>query len=368
MLKIGKKYFIVLIVIMLQSFVSFVSAQNISFLTDYLGNVSVFDNGKMQDIEHQPLRSYKIGNNAMAYETNSGNFKIYSKHFVHNCGVNVDDYKVSNNYIVFSYKKILKLFDNNKIILLSLSSPSYFVGTNMVIWYDDVQHSVKAYCNEKFYDLDDALATDLINKMSCANNIATFVDSRNYLNIFYNKEVFPIDFSERVSEIKCGKNLVAFVYELNNSFQCLYFGELTEIENFRPASFKTADDFVAYIDANGYFKVFRDFGVETLDFNTPDFYECKNDIMVFGVQNYFKAYLNSRVFTLESRIPDTYYINNNVCAWIDQQGFLKYFNGEKIETVSYETIKDFELNGNILKYKYGVGSETIYFNGKKYNN
>lgn len=359
---------IFLIIVFFDCLFSFSYAQNISFLNDYIGNVIVFDNGKTQEIEQRPLRSYQIGNNAMAYEDNAGNFKIYYNHYVYNVGVYVEKYYVSNNYIAFSYKGILKLFDNGDIVLLSLSSSSYYIGSNIAIWYDNGERVVKAYYNKKFYRLDDALASNSVKEIYGANNIAVFIDNRNFLNIFYKEEIFPIDFSERISFVKAGEDVVAFIDELNNSFQSLYFGEIIEIENFKPTSFKTGNGFVAYIDANGYFKVFRNFAVETLDFNTPDFYEIKNNIMVFGMQNYFKAYLNSKVYTLESFIPSSYIINNGVCAYLDQQGFLKYFDGEKTKTISYETIKDFEINGDIVKYKYGINSESIYFKGKTYNN
>jgi len=363
------KKILLLIIIPINIFVAEkVLSQNISFMNDYLNNILVFDNGKIKQIEHKPLKSYQIGNNAIAYEDNAGNFKIYYNHYVHNVSINIDSYQVSNNLIAFRYKNILKLFDNGKIHLLSLSSSVYYVGDNIVVWYDEPDKKLKAYYNSNYYDLDDALATDVANAIYGANNIVGYIDSRNYFNIFYDEKIIPIDHSERISKIQAGKDLVAFVDESANSFQIFYYGELTEVENFSPVSYKTGDAFIAYIDANGYFKVFKDFNVETIAFNTPNFYEIKNDIMVFGVQNYFKAYINSKVYTLENFIPEKYVINNNVVAYIDQQGYLKYFDGEKKETVSYEKIKEFELNGNLLKYKYGISSETIYFNGKKYNN
>ncbi|MDR2836378.1 MAG: hypothetical protein LBV69_09370 [Bacteroidales bacterium] len=363
-----KKYYLLAfsIFLMLNSYKIY--SQNISLLTDYLGNVEVFDNGKFKQIEYKPLRSYQVGNNAIAYEDNAGNFKIYYNDFVRNVGVFVDDYACSNGLIAFSYRKVFKVFDDGDIKLLSLSALNYYVGTNIIVWYDNAESKVKAYYQKKIYDLDDALMNDTITPIYGANNIAAYFDSRDYLNIFYNEDIYPVELSERVSDIKAGKNLIAFIDENNSSFQTFYYGELTEVENFKPISYKTGDNFIAYIDANGYFKVFRDFNVATLDINTPSFFEIKNNIMVFGVQNYFKAYIGDKLFTLETILPEQYIVNNNVCAYIDQRGALKYFNGEKTETVSYEKIKKFELTGNILKFSYGINSESLYWNGKIYNN
>ena len=344
-------------------------AQNISFLSDYLGNVSIFDNAKIRQIEHLPLKTYKISNKSMAYEDNSRTFKIYYDNYVHTITNSIDNYDVTNNYIAFSYNNILRLFDNGKLVSLSNSITNYYLGEDLIIWFDYSQQKLKAYQNRNFFDLDDAIASENNkNNVIIGKNIATFIDSKNYLNIFYNSEVISIDYVDRIKSVSVGKNIVAFVDKSLNIFQVYYKGNFVELENFEPKSFKAGDDFLIYVDASSSLKYYSDNSTVIVSFDEPDFYEVADKMVVFGVQNFFRVYLNGQVYTLENYIPKKYLFKNNVICYIDELGNLKYFDGNKTETISYETITEFELHGNIVKYKYGVSSENIYFNGKTYTN
>lgn len=342
--------------------------QNISFFNDYLGNILIFDNGKIKQIEYLPLKSYKIGNYAIAYEDNTDFFKIYYNHHVYKIVTSVGEYKMSNNYIAFSYNNILKVFDNENIIHLSNTITNYFLGDDIVVWFDDVEKKLKAYYEKDIFELDDALTTGKVDNVFIGKNIAAYVDSRSYMNIFYNGEIISIDYADRIKSLKVGRDIVAYVEEPVNNFRVCYYGELLELENFEPKSYKPGDGFLAYVDINNYLKVFSNYDVEIISFDNPDFYEVNDKILVFGVQNYFKVYYDGKIYTLENYIPNQYKFQNNVICYIDQLGNLKYFDGNKVETISYEKVDNFELHGNIVKYKFGVSSENIYFNGKTYKN
>jgi hypothetical protein len=307
-------------------------AQNISFLNDYLDNVLIYSDGTLKQTEHLPLRSYVVSNNMIAYQDNSGNFKIFHNHY------------------------------------LSITMKQYFLSDDIVVWYDDYEKRLKAYYNKETYDLDDALATDTVNSVTMGENIVAFVDSQGYLNIFYDGETERICFNDRVKSIAAGRDIVAFVEEPVNNFQVYYYGDLSDLDSFEPVSYKAGDAFVAFVDANNYLKVFYNFKTETVSFYSPDFYETADELMVFGVQNYFKVWYRGAVYTLESYIPEDYKMNNNVVAWIDQLGNLKFFDGEKIETISYEKVNGFEIHGSTVKYWFGVNSEHVYNQGKTYKN
>lgn len=343
-------------------------AQNISFFNDYLNNVEVFTAGNTKQIEHLPLKSYSVSNNMLAYEDNSGNFKIYHNHYLHQISSFTSSYVISDNLAAIHMNTQLKVFDDGSIKNLSINMTDYFLSDDVLVWFDDYEKRLKVYYNKEIYDLDDALATGIMNEVILGENIVAFVDSQGYLNIFYEGEIERICFRERVKSISAGRDIVVIVEEPVNNFQAYYFGDLVDLEGFEPVSFKTGDQFVAYVDANNYLKVFYDFKTETVSFDVPDFYETTDELMVFSVQNYFKVWHKGKVSTLESYIPNDYKMNNNVLAYIDQLGNLKFFNGETVETISYEQVSDFEIHGNIVKYSFGVNSEHIYYQGKTYKN
>lgn len=345
-----------------------IKSQNISFFNDYLDNIEIFDDGSIKQIEHLPLKSYKVSNQALVYEDNAGNFKIYHNHYLHNISNFITDYSVSDNLIGFNMNTQLKVFDEGSHKNLSINTKEYFVTDDIIVWYDDFEKLLKAYYNKKVFELDDALATDSMNLVLLGENTAVFVDSKNYMNVFYDEYIEQLCFADRVKSVATGRDIVAFVEEPINNFQVYYFGEFIEIESFEPISYKTGDRFVAYIDANNYLKVFTNYQTQTISFDKPDFYEVVDELMVFSVQNYFKVYFNGKVFTLESYVPTDYKLNNNVLAYLDQMGNLKFFDGEKTTTISYETITDFEIHGSLIKYKFGVNSENIYYNNKIFKN
>ncbi|MDD3740862.1 MAG: hypothetical protein PHH30_06440 [Bacteroidales bacterium] len=345
-----------------------VQSQDISFFNDYLNNVEIFSAGDTKQIEHLPLKSYSVGNNMLAYEDNSGNLKIYYNHYLHQISSFTSSYKTSDNLAAIKMNTQLKVFDDGSIKSLTINLTDYFLGDDILVWFDDYEKRLKAYYNKEIYDLDDALATGTMNEVTIGENIVAFVDSQGYLNVFYDGNIERICFSERVKSISAGRDIIVFVEEPVNNFQAFYFGDLIDLEGFEPVSFKTGDQFVAYVDVNNYLKVFYDFSTETVSFDVPDFYETNDELMVFSVQNYFKIWHKGKIFTLESYIPQDYKMNNNVLAYIDQLGNLKFFNGETVETISYEKVTSFEIHGSIVKYSFGVNSEHIYYQGKTYKN
>lgn len=344
------------------------SAQGLSFLNDYLGNVWVFDNGQTKQIEHQPLKSYGVGNSSMAYEDNSGGLKIYHNNFLHNASSFVTTYKVTDNIISFYMNTQLKIFDDGNFRTLCASAEKYWADDDVVIWFNDMQNMLMGYWNGETYTLDDALSSGQAGDVFVGENIAAFVDVNGWLNSFYLGQVDQLLYYKNLGSINLGRDIIAFVDNSTGMFQAFYRNEFVDLEDFAPSSYKCGDRMVAYVDASTYLKVFEDFQTRTISFDEPDFYEVEDEIMVFGVQDYFKAYVNGKVFTLESFIPEKYQINNSSVAYIDQMGNLKYFDGTKTEVISYEKVSDFELTGDAVRYSFGVKSESVYYNGKTYKN
>lgn len=368
-MKKNKIYLIIIIAIVFITIVPKVMfSQHISFVNDYLRNVEIFDNGNIKQIEHLPFKSYMVTNSSLAYEDNAGNFKIYHDNYLHNASTFISNYKATDNLIGFNMNTQLKVFDNGEMKNLCVNITDYFVGDDLVVWFDDFEKRLKVYFNKEVYDIDDALATGEMNEVKVGENTVAFVDSKNYMNVFYDGVVDQICYADRIKSLELGRDIIAFVEEPLNNFQVYYFGEFIDVENFEPISYKAGDGFVAYVDANNYLKVFCNYETKTISFDNPDFYKVEDKIMVFGEKNYFKAYYNGQIFTLESYIPSDYKMNNNIVCYLDQMGNLKIFNGQKTETISYEDISNYEIHGSVVKYTFGVNSENLYYGEKTYKN
>ncbi len=328
----------------------------------------IFDNGQTKQIEHLPLKSYGAGNNSFVYEDNSGGLKIYHNHFLHSATNFVSGYTVTDNIISFYMNTQLKIFDEGNFKTLCASAEKYWASDDVVVWFNDMQNMLMCYYDKETYTLDDVLSSGEAGEVFIGENIVAFVDVNSWVNIFYKGETNQMIYRENLGSINLGRDIIAFVDESTGIFQVFYHGEYIELEDFAPASFLCGDDMVAYVDNSSYLKVFENFNTRTISFDSPDFYEVADGIMIFGVQNYFKAYVDGKVYTLESFIPEKYEINNKSVAYIDQMGNLKYFDGTKTETISYEKVDSFELTGDAVRYTFGVKSENIYYKGKTYKN
>lgn len=347
---------------------NFAYTQDLAIFNDYLNRVLIFDNGEIQQAEHLPVRSYQVGNNSIAYEDNTGTFKIYNNGFLHTVTGFVSEYRVTNNLVIYRMNRQLNIFDNGNIVTLGISVTAWDANDDVVIWYDDLEKKLKAYYNKKKYELDDALAAGELSDFQAGKNLIVYTDTRNNVNIFYQGEIFDVFFKDRKKSILAGKDIAAFVEDPMDNFQVFYRGEFIELEPFEPESYQVADGFVAYVDNSNYLKVFSDYSVKTVSFHSPSFYHAKDQLLVYGVQNFFRVFYNNREYTLENYIPDKFIFRNNVVLYLDQHGNLKYFKNGNTKVISYENLTDFELQGSCVRYTFGVRSENIYHNGKTYNN
>jgi hypothetical protein len=363
------KHFLMLgIVFYLFVELSTTQAQGLSVYQDYLNKVYLFDNGTVKQIDHLPLNSYKIGNNSVAFEDNSGNFKIYQHNYVFSASNFVSEYFVSDNLITFRLNSQLKVFDNKQNKNLTTNLGAFACNDDIIVFFDKQERILKAYFNEELYDLADAIAADDISDFTVGEDIAVFKNTEGYYDIFYYGEIIQLLFHERTKSFKAGRGIVAFVEEPMNSFQVFFQGDFLELDTFEPKSYKTGDNMVAYVDNNEYLMCFYNGENITVSFDAPTFYEVHDDLIVFNVQNYFKIFSRGNIYTLESYIPEKYLFNNNILAYIDEHGYLKVFENGSLNTISYEQIKDFEIHGDVVNYTYGVQSQSLYYKGKTYKN
>lgn len=343
-------------------------AQNLSLYTDYLDKVYVFDNGVTKQIEHLPIKSYQIGNNTIAYEDNSGNFKVYYDNYTFTLSGFVSEYFNTDNLVIYRLNTQLKVFDKGQNISLTTSVGAFAGNDDLVIFFDNQEQKLKAYYEGKVYELDDALAADEMNDFIAGEDVIIYKDTEGYYNIFYDGKIIQLLYGERTKSFKSGRGILAFVEDPMNNFQVFYNEEFIELDGFEPQSYQTGDYMVAYVDANYYLKVFYRGEDITISFDMPGFYKTVDELILFSVQNYFKVFWQGHVYTLESYIPNKYVANNNIIAYIDEHGYLKVFEQGKASVVSYEQIKDFEINGSAVNYSFGVHSQNIYFEGETFTN
>ena len=89
------------------------TAQSLSAYTDYKNYFYAFDNGPNIQLESQPIASYKVGGNAIAYVNGVDNFRAYYHNESYDLlSISPSSYEATDSYIVFYRDMILNIFVN----------------------------------------------------------------------------------------------------------------------------------------------------------------------------------------------------------------------------------------------------------------
>lgn len=341
-------------------------SQNLSAYHDYRDKFYIFDNGKAIFAEPLPVISYKIGNKSLAYVTNSGVFKVYNDGNFTKLSESVNEYLVTDNYIVYDLYGILKVFDNGKIVSLSNNYSRYSAGDSVIAYYDKSKKIFYAYYNGEITELEDAIAKDPISNFNAADNIIAFKSNNNYLKAFYKGESFDLVLAETPLYYKVGRNIVAFINKSYGSFNVFYKGEVIKLSSYIPESYFTADNIVCWVDYSGEFKIFDSGEINIISSYAPDEYFVDDKIIVYHENDFLKAYYKNTIYTIENYIPVKVKTDYGRILYFDNQNRLKLFENGEVKILSNENINFIDINNNVINFNEGVNSSKVYYNGVLY--
>jgi hypothetical protein len=150
---------------------------------------------------------------------------------------------------------------------------------------------------------------------------------------------------------KAGDNLVAFV-NYNGFLKVYYAGQSFDLESVPPLHYKVGNNTVAYIDgASSNFKVFYKGATYVLETFPPTSFKVGDDLIAY-VDNTgnFKIFYLGEVYTVQSYEPQYFDAVDNVAVYGDAQNFFGFYHGK---TTKLETFKPdaYQLDFNSVAYK-----------------
>jgi hypothetical protein len=160
---------------------------------------------------------------------------------------------------------------------------------------------------------------------------------------------------------------MAYIDPITDFLQIFYEGEIIEQETFRPESFQTGYEKVAYVNAMGDFKLFDKGETYTISTFKPDAYLLKDEIVVYHQQEQLRAFYKGEDYLIENYIPSSYKIHQDMVVYLDQNGYLNLFRDGESKILSYQTIKDYNVMRNVVIFNEGINTIKIYFDGKTYS-
>lgn len=344
------------------------NAQSIAAYIDYRNYFTVFDSGIKYPIEHNRVKSFKVGGKQVAYVDYLENFKVFYNGNVTTLErVPIGNYMVSDYLIAYTLAIGSELYvvDNSKQILLTTRASFYSVGDSIVTFYDQLSQSYKAYYKGKITELE-YVSDDPPKDEKLTDNIAAFISRTDELRVFYRGAITPLLLISPPITYQVGKNMVSYIDGYTSTFKAFYKNNTYEIETIQPLSFKTGDDMVAYETQDWTFNAFYDQRVTKLSSYQPKFYDVVDSLIIFQEFNNFNVFYKGKIHTLESNfIPAKYTADYSTLVYFDQQNRLTVFFRGKKTIVTYEPVIEFNLYRNALHYRVN-NADYVYWMGKSF--
>jgi len=341
-------------------------SQNIAGFSDYQNRFYVFDEGNIRQLEFQPVKAFDVGDKCMGYITNAEHFKVYYNHLTFDVSPFVNSYKVTDNLITYQVGTQLYVFEDGKKHLLSKFVGNYLAGDSLVVFFDTENYYFQAYYNGKMIYLEDGLLFANTAFFKVGSNILGYIDAYQNFKVFYQGETYELEQTPHIIG-KVGRNIMAYIDPITEFLKVFYKGEVSELETFKPKSFQVGYEKVAYVTDMDDFKLFDDGEIYDIASYKPDFYELKDEMLVYHQQNQLYAFYKGEQYLIENFIPVSYEINDNAIAYLDQNGYLKLFMNGEIITLSYEKINEYKVHRNVVIYNEGMNTTKVYYKGKTFS-
>jgi len=344
-------------------------SQNMAAYTDYRNYFFGFDDGSFTQLDHLPPKAFKVGGNAIAFISNANNFKVFYKGFTFDVteGAFVREFHANATLVAYMQSNQLNIFEKGNPKTLSTWVTSYAMGDSIIVYFDDIARSFKAYYDGSSYFLDDLLTGGTeVRSYKTGDNLVVYINRNNVMKVFYQGAVFDLQNTNDEGILyDAGMDVAPFVDQLNNTLNVFYRGNIYELEKTPPKSLKAGSGLVAYVDFDGNFKRFADGKTKVITSFEPESYMVADSMIIYHDNNgNFSVFYNGKSYTLENYVPKEVKADNNTVAYIDQQNRLKVFRHGETKIISYDLINWFEVNRNVVMFNILNNDTKFYFKGK----
>lgn len=345
---------------------SFVQAQNLSAYTDYRDRFYIFDEGTSTKVEDLKPQSFKVGGEGVLYVNAQGNLKLYSEGVVSKLeSGGVSQYFTTDHILAYSIFEKLIVIENGKKNILSTRCPIFRVEDSLIVYFDRNLESLRVYYDGESIDIESGLVGMPVEHFTSGDNIVAYISYRlKNFKVYYKGENRTL--LENVEEInfKAGRDIVAYENPLENNFNAFYKGEIYKLDDFMPKSFKTGDDFVAYVNEMGEFKVFFDGEIYEASSFTPQAYYAEDNLLLFAEYEYLKLFYMGEVYEIEGYIPKNFKLDWNTLAYLDNTNRIWLFSKGEKQLFSNDLINSFDLYRDLIQMNVKVNRNVTYYKGQ----
>jgi hypothetical protein len=219
------------------------------YFDDAKSSLNIYYNGKVATLEDAFLskpKAIKTGSNTAAWVNQSNLFTVF-------------------------YHGTTHQLDN-------IAPITFEAGRDIVAYIDDYEKRFRI-----FYKGDTALAEEFApDSFKVGFGILAYVDNTGNFRVFENGATRKV-LSDRPDFFYVKGNVI--VYSYNNSFNIIYNGKTTELQNRYPADFQLGNDGIAWIDDSGRLQLFQKGNVYTVSYEIINGYHLNGNVLKYEVGN-----------------------------------------------------------------------------------
>lgn len=158
----------------------------VAFVDEAMGSFHVFYKGEIYDLEDFEPKSFKVGDDVLAYVNNLGEFKAFSSGELYSISsFEPDLYDIKDSLVIFSEQEYFKVFYKDETYELENYMPENFQMQESTIAYISVNGWLKAFINGELV----TVTKDLIKMFSVSYGLISVNTTVNTVKVFYEGEL-----------------------------------------------------------------------------------------------------------------------------------------------------------------------------------
>ncbi len=355
----------ILVLILFGMYSSASIAQDVIPFVDFNGYFKSYQNGFFRQVEFQPIKSFKAGDDVVGYIDFKGNLRVFDgSNPMDLANVNVE-YQVSDNLLVWKVGTTLNLWDDGKLQTLTYFAGQYEIRDSLVVYQHTRSNSLMVYYAGQNYELYSS--TGSVNMADfVGENIVVFRDNGNFYKVFWQGEIYELDVWHNPIQFSGGTDILAFNDPIMGTFAIFENGQFLDVEEFHMDSYQAGRGFIAYTNLNGELYYYGNGEKIMLTNFAPSFWEVKDDVVLWGENGNTSVYVDGETIQLGRYTPKEYVIKNNVVAFTNLTGGVDALLDGRVKTLTNQQNVQYSIYGSSVLLELFNRSFVLYHVGREY--
>lgn len=342
-------------------------SQTVVPFLDFNNFFQSFENGGFKNIEIQPVKGYKAGDEFVAYIDTRGNLRVYDgrqRKDITNLNV---QYEVSDHLLGYMIGPTLNMWERGRLQTLTYFGRNFIVKDSLIVYEDTRFNSLNVYWHKNTMPLATILG-EMTVPTTVGENILVFKDNGNLYKVFSEGLIYEIFSWSGAVDFQLGTDILCFNDPTTRTFVVFAHGQFTDVESQYMRKYKAGRGFIVYEDLNANLWYYKEGEKILLTNFISSFWDVKDDVVVWGENNYMFTLSNGEKVQIANFIPSEWEIKNNTIVYRNIMGGVSAFvNGIHTE-ITLLNDSEFKIFGNSVLVKLFNNSHLVLSDGKVYSN